>query len=109
PRDRPAACIRAVDLMAECREAGVVGTLRISPLHQGGQQQLEKVMEGGPAAVLVSDVTTVDALAEVASLLDACERRLGLPAGGTAIVPIIASPLAVVRQFELLSGCARIR
>lgn len=109
PRDRPAACIRVVDLMAECRQAGTVAAVRINRLEHGGRQELEKVMEGAPDAVLTSQTETAIDIQALAALLDECESRVGLLPGRTAIVPVLASPLAIVRTFEVLSASPRIK
>lgn len=109
PQDRQAGCIRVVDFMAECRQAGVVTAVRINSLDEGGQGQLEKVIEGGPAAVLISQAEAARHIEELDALLGACETRLRLPLGHTAIVPVLASPLAVVRTFEVLAASSRVK
>lgn len=109
PEDRQAACIRAVDFMAECRQAGTVAAVRINALDHGGRSELEKVIEGGPDAVLTSQADAARHIEELDALLEACEERLKLPLGRTAIVPVLASPLAVVRMFDVLTASARIK
>lgn len=107
--DRAAACIRSVDLLAECRQAGAMGAVRINDLDQGGRHELEKVIEGGPQAVLTSQTESTAPIQELDALLTACECRLGLTPGYTAIVPVLASPLAIVRTYEVLTSSPRIK
>jgi len=109
PADRPAACIRTVDLLAECRQAGAMAALRINHLERGGRQELEKTIEGGPQAVLTSQTEAAAPIQELDALLTACEDRLGLPPGYTAIVPVLASPLAVMRTYEVLTASRRVK
>jgi citrate lyase subunit beta/citryl-CoA lyase len=109
PNDRRAACIRVVDFMAECRQAGAVGAVRINALAHGGRGELEKIIEGGPDAVLISQAEAAHHIEELAALLDTCETRLRLPLGRTAIVPVLATPLAIVRTFEVLGTSPRVK
>lgn len=109
PEDRQAACIRVVDFMAECRQAGAVAAVRINSLDHGGRNELEKVIEGGPDAVLTSQADAGRHIEELDALLEACEERLRLPLGRTAIVPVLTSPLAIVRTFDVLTASTRVK
>lgn len=109
PQDRAAACIRVVDFLGECRQAGVAAAVRINSLRHGGQFELEKIIEGAPDAVLTSQADAARHIEELDALLAACETRLRLPPGRTAVVPVLASPLAIVRTFDVLTASARIK
>jgi citrate lyase subunit beta/citryl-CoA lyase len=109
PEDRQAACIRVVDFMAECRQAGVVATVRINPLNEGGLTELEKVIEGGPDAILTSQAESAGDIEALSAHIDAAEARLGLRPGRTTIVPVLSTPLAIMRTFEVVSASPRVR
>jgi citrate lyase subunit beta/citryl-CoA lyase len=109
PEDRQAACIRVVDFMAECRQAGVVGAVRINPLGAGGLAELEKVIEGGPDAILTAQAESAADIEALSAHIDASEVRLRLLPGRTAIVPVLNTPLAIVRTFDILSSSSRVK
>jgi citrate lyase subunit beta/citryl-CoA lyase len=106
---REAARPRIAALMARCRAANVVGTVRINRLADDGLADLRGVMPGSPDAVFLPHVQGPDDIVELAHALDAHEASLGLPPGSTGIVPTIESARGFVRVQEILTASERVR
>jgi citrate lyase subunit beta/citryl-CoA lyase len=108
PAERPAARPRIAALFAECRARGVVAAVRINKLEEDGLADLRGVMPGAPDAVFLPHAESAAQIVALDQAITALEAELGLPAGGTEIVPTLESALGVHRAYDILTASPRV-
>lgn len=108
PAERPAARPRIAALFAECRARGVLAAVRINKLEEDGLADLRGVMRGAPDAVFLPHAESAAQIVALDQAITALEAELGLPAGGTEIVPTLESALGVHRAYDILTASPRV-
>lgn len=106
--DRPAARVRIVALMDECRARDVVGAVRINKLDGDGLTDLRNVMAGAPAVIFLPHAETAAQILQLDQEITAMERELDLPAGQTEIVPTLESARGIVAAGTILTASKRV-
>lgn len=109
PQDRPRARERIVALLREAARAGTFGSVRINKLEHDGHADLEGIMPGAPRAIFLPHAESTAQLASLDDALAIIERKLGIPAGSTEVVPVIESAKGLVNLDALLQVGARIK
>jgi citrate lyase subunit beta/citryl-CoA lyase len=109
PQDRPRARERIVTLLREAARAGTFGSVRINKLEHDGHADLEGIMPGAPRAIFLPHAESTAQLASLDDALAIIERKLGIPAGSTEVVPVIESAKGLVNLGALLQVGARIK
>jgi citrate lyase subunit beta/citryl-CoA lyase len=109
PQDRPRARERIVALLREAARAGTFGSVRINKLEHDGHADLEGIMPGAPRAIFLPHAESTAQLASLDDALAIIERKLGIPAGSTEVVPVIESAKGLVNLGALLQVGARIK
>jgi citrate lyase beta subunit len=108
PERRDAARAAAPAVFASWRAAGHVAAVRINPLETCGRDDLAAVMAGRPDIVMMSKVAHPHQLRALDAAVAAHERRLGLAAGATALVPNIESAAGLVRTAAIVAASPRV-
>ncbi|SEE91844.1 citrate lyase subunit beta / citryl-CoA lyase [Burkholderia sp. WP9] len=108
-QDRPRARERIVALLREAARAGTFGSVRINKLEHDGHADLEGIMPGAPRAIFLPHAESTAQLASLDDALAIIERKLGIPAGSTEVVPVIESAKGLVNLGALLQVGARIK
>lgn len=96
-------------LLAAWRAAGRVATVRINALDADGSDDLAAAMPARPHVVAYPMAATAAQMQALDAALTAWEARLGLPAGGTEILPVCETALGVADVRALAAASARIR
>ncbi|MEJ1158847.1 HpcH/HpaI aldolase/citrate lyase family protein [Prosthecomicrobium sp. N25] len=100
---------RSSALFARARAAGSIVAVRVNRLDDGGLEDLDAVIAGEPALILLPKA---DGGRQIIALADAIEQRevaQGLRPGGIEIVPTAETALGVVRLEEMAQASARVR
>lgn len=108
PLDRPAARLRIIELLAECRSRGVMPAVRINLLAGDGLDDLAVIMSGAPAAIFLPFAESASQIRELDQAISQHEATHGLSPGSTEIVPTMESALGIVRIQEILGASPRI-
>jgi len=98
----------AVALYKRWRRAGATVAVRINPFATGGRADISAVMAGAPQIVLMSKVDSPRQVKALADAVGKLERKHGLPAGSTELVPNIESAAGLVRTLEIARSNPRI-
>lgn len=107
--DRPLARQRIATMMAQCRERGVVGAVRVNKLDDDGRVDLEGVMPGRPDVVFLPHVETVEHIVALDRTISALEVMHGISHGSTEIVPTIESAAGLLALRAILRASPRIK
>ena len=108
PDLRPKARSMAVALYARWRRTGALVAVRINPFETCGRADLAAVMAGGPQIVLMSKVDSPRQVKALADAVGRLERKHGLAAGSTELVPNIETAAGLVRTLEIARASPRI-
>ncbi|WP_427306030.1 HpcH/HpaI aldolase/citrate lyase family protein [Cupriavidus sp. H39] len=106
--ERPQAYVAIQDLMAECRQSGVVGAVRVNQLGRGGKEDLRGVMPSAPAAIFLPHVERAAQIIELDEEISKLEKAFSLAHGTTEIVPTLESARGVVNIQSILGASQRV-
>ncbi|HYF21519.1 MAG TPA: CoA ester lyase [Ramlibacter sp.] len=109
PQRREEARAALPALLQGWREAGRVAAVRINQLDADGPQDLAAAMPARPHVVAYPMASNAEQMRRLHEALDAWESRLGLPAGGTEILPVCETALGVVDVRAIAGGSTRVR
>ena len=108
PGLRPKARSMAVALYERWRRSGATVAVRINPFATDGRADLAAVMAGAPQIVLMSKVDSPQQVKALADAVGKLERKHGIPAGSTELVPNIETAAGLVRTLEIARSSPRI-
>ena len=109
PEDRPAArALAAAGLYDRWRASGAIAAVRVNPLEDCGSDDLAAVMAGRPDVVMLPKVTGPDQIRRLAEAIAGHERRLGIAAGCTEIVPNVESARGLRDAFAICGVSSRV-
>lgn len=109
PEDRPAArALAAAGLYDRWRASGAIAAVRVNPLEDCGSDDLAAVMAGRPDVVMLPKVAGPEAVRRLAEAIAGHERRLGIPAGSTEIVPNVENARGLRDTFSICSADNRV-
>lgn len=109
PADRPAARLRIVQMLGDCRRHRVVGGVRVNKLAEDGYEDLVAVMEGRPDLIFLPHVESVEHIEALDRAIADCEMKWGYPPGATEIVPTIESARGLLALGAILRASPRIK
>ena len=107
PALRPQARAMAKALYAKWRAAGAIVAVRVNPFETCGRADLAAVMAGRPQAVLMSKVVSPEQVKALASAVTRLERKHGIPAGSTELVPNVETAAGLMRTLEIARASPR--
>jgi citrate lyase subunit beta/citryl-CoA lyase len=109
----PAQKAEARRLVAEAvrllRAAGIVPTIRLNALEEGGREDIAFVACAGVAAVILPKAATPAQIAELHDRLSYQEGRAGLAHGAIGILPLAETPEGLRHGYELAQASTRVR
>lgn len=108
PQLRPKARSMAVALYERWRKADAIVAVRINPFGTCGGADLTAVMAGRPQIVLMSKVATPRQVKALDDAVTSLERKHGIRAGSTELVPNIETAAGLVRALEIARSSPRI-
>jgi citrate lyase subunit beta/citryl-CoA lyase len=91
------------------RAAGIVPTVRINALREGGHEDVAAAACEGMAAVILPKADSTAEIAELHDLLSYHEGRAGLPHGGIAILPLAETAPGLRHGYDLAKASPRVR
>ena len=108
PSLRPKARSMAPALYDRWRKAGAIVAVRVNPFETEGRDDLAAVMAGRPQAVLMSKVATPAQVEKLDDAVGKLERKFGIPANSTELVPNVETAAGLMRTFEIARASPRI-
>jgi citrate lyase subunit beta/citryl-CoA lyase len=108
PALRPKARSMAPALYERWRKSGSIVAVRINPFETDGREDLAAVMAGRPQAVLMSKVATPAQVRKLDAAVGKLERKFGIPAGSTELVPNVETAAGLMRTFDIARASPRI-
>lgn len=108
PQRRSEARAISAGILETWHAAGAVATIRINPLESGGLDDLAAAMPGRPDAVLMAMVNSPEQVTRLDEALTRFEEELGLPPGGTEVVPNLETAAGLVRTREIAAASPRV-
>lgn len=109
PEDRPVArALAAAGLYDRWRALGAVAAVRVNPLDACGLDDLAAAMDGRPDVVMLPKVVDPAQIRVLDAEVGEHERRLGIAAGSTEIVPNIETALGLRETFAIVRASQRV-
>jgi len=108
PNERPAARVRAPEVLDTWRAAGLEAAVRINPLEGDGFLDLEAAMQGAPALVLLPKVDGPEQIRALDDAVERLESRYGLGQGSTGLVPNVESALGIMHTYSIAQASPRV-
>lgn len=109
PQNKPQAMAYLKEEIAELREAGVGSFVRIQPLHDGTQAEIDAAVTEGLTAIVMPKVATPDEVRRVHDLLSYAEGRAGLSLGTVGILPLPETAQGMYDAYNLAKASSRVR
>lgn len=107
--EKPAARDLVAEMVPELAKAGQRVMVRVNSLNTGlAEDDIAAAVHPGVFAVSVGKVTSTDEISAYSSLLDASEKRAGVPAGHTNLVLWIETAAAVQHAYDIACASERI-
>jgi len=98
-----------VELLSSWREAGRVTAVRINQLDGDGPADLAAAMQARPHVIAYPMAASADQMQALDGAIAKWERRLGIEAGHTEILPVCETALGVADVRKIAAGSRRIR
>jgi citrate lyase subunit beta/citryl-CoA lyase len=98
----------APDIYSAWREAGIVAAVRVNPLETEGRADLAEIMRGRPDVVLMSKVAEPAQVKALDEEIGRLERRFGIPAGSTELLPNIESARGIMQTYAIATASPRV-
>jgi len=95
--------------LAILRANGVAGLVRINPLGEGGQEDLEACVTAGLDAVVVPKLSTVEEVREVHDRLSHAEGKAGLARGSVDILALPETAQGLHDAHQLARASSRVK
>ncbi|MBM6593492.1 HpcH/HpaI aldolase/citrate lyase family protein [Microvirga pudoricolor] len=108
PERRPEARSMSPRILAGWNASPCLSAVRINPLEDGGLEDLEAVMQGRPAIVMMAMVTSAGQVRGLENAVGRLERQIGIPEGATEIVPNIETARGLTRIADIAAASRRV-
>ncbi|MEO3713825.1 HpcH/HpaI aldolase/citrate lyase family protein [Roseateles flavus] len=108
PARRPEARQLSGEVLNAWREAGILTSVRVNPLENGGMEDLEAVMRHRPDIIMMSFISTPMQVVALDQAVSHYEREYGIPTGSTELVPNIESTQGLINTMAIAKCSARI-
>ena len=108
PARRPHARAISAQIIGRWKAAGVVAAVRVNPLEDGGLDDLEAVMSGAPDVILLPKANDAGQIRQLDAAIADLERRNGIGAGSTELVPNIELALGLLNTFSICGASPRV-
>jgi citrate lyase subunit beta / citryl-CoA lyase len=95
--------------IGELLEAGVGAFVRIQPLHDGTEAEIEAAVTEGLTAIVPPKVATPDEIRRLHDLLSYAEGRAGVAHGSVGILPLPETAQGMYDAFGLAKASLRVR
>ena len=96
------------DIVVGWKAAGVVAAVRVNPLDGDGRDDLEAVMRAAPHAILLPKANDAEQIRDLDAAIADLERRYGLIAGSTELVPNVELARGLMNTFSICCASPRI-
>jgi citrate lyase subunit beta/citryl-CoA lyase len=108
PARRPEARALAPGVLRRWRAAGRVAAVRVNRLEEDGLADLEAVMPGAPAVVLLPKTESAGQVQALDAVITALEGTLGLAPGSTALVPNVETARGLLATYAIACASPRV-
>lgn len=108
PERRPEARAMAPSMLGAWQHTGAVAGVRVNPLEVCGLDDLEAVMPGRPDVVMMAMVAEPDQVRALDDAVTGLERRHGIAAGTTELVPNIETARGLVQIQAIVAASPRV-
>jgi citrate lyase subunit beta/citryl-CoA lyase len=108
PERRPHARTLSPDIIGRWKSVGVVAAVRVNPLDDEGLVDLEAVMRGAPDVILLPKANDAQQIQALDGAVADLERRYGLRAGSTELVPNVELARGLLNTFSICRASSRV-
>jgi citrate lyase subunit beta / citryl-CoA lyase len=109
PQFKPQAMDNLKSEIHELREAGVGAFVRIQPLYDGTEAEIQAAVTDGLTAIVLPKVAAADEVRRVHDLLSYAEGKAGVEHGSVGILPLPETAQGMYDAYHLAKASPRVR